>query len=276
MLKAIENGLREEDPKMEKYFSQFKEPMINEKGVSYCDHERGTMDIFYPDPYHTKLPVIIEFHGGALISCSTKSSSWICRYLADQGNLVFNIEYPFLFDYDNYEIISFISQALPVIEEKIKALNGDYDKVFIMGDSAGGYLATYLTAILNDPSIHDYFKAPVTFLKAKALLTISAMFYINKIDSSKLFMLKGLFLKKHDLKPYEHISKLAHAIPQVLMLTAKKDYLRKYSLNASKVFKNVTLIDDPREYEHDWVCFHPDTPEMYEALDKIQNYIHNI
>lgn len=110
---------------------------------------------FSYDPCWNKLPVLAFLCGGAWVE--TYHNAWLAElsWFAKQGFAVACIEYPITSTCRFPDNLTAIKQAIRFLRAKADSFGIDQDKIFLMGESAGGYLALMAGATENVP---DYVK----------------------------------------------------------------------------------------------------------------------
>jgi len=115
------------------------------------DYQRSqcAMDIYHPDTKARK-PIVVWFHGGGL----TGGRKEIPAYLKEKGMVVVGVGYRFSPGAKVDEIIRDAAKAVAFVHRHAHRYNGDPDKLFVAGHSAGGYLATMIG--LNPDYLETY------------------------------------------------------------------------------------------------------------------------
>ena len=95
------------------------------------------------------LPVIIFYHGGGYVLGSIESYDPICRRLAkDLNTLIISVNYRLSPEFPFPVALNDSYSAILWVKDHLFDLDADVDKIFVMGDSTGGGLAT-LVALRN-------------------------------------------------------------------------------------------------------------------------------
>ncbi len=97
------------------------------------------------------LPIIVFFHGGGFVIRDLDSHDNSCRRLArDNKAIVVSVDYRLAPEYkfpiphqDSYDATVWVS-------DNAESINGDASRLVVMGDSAGGNLATVVAQIARD------------------------------------------------------------------------------------------------------------------------------
>ncbi|SFS36209.1 Acetyl esterase/lipase [Sphingobacterium wenxiniae] len=128
----------------DKYNYQFVENVpYYDAGQDDYQRTQCLLDIYYPVDGKEKAegrPVVVWFHGGGL----TGGQKEIPSYLKDKGLVVVGVGYRFSPKVKVEGIIHDAAKAVSFIYNQVNKYNGDKNKFFLSGHSAGGYLVTML------------------------------------------------------------------------------------------------------------------------------------
>lgn len=112
------------------------------------------MDIFEPIVEEgTELPVIVNIHGGGLISGNKNLSVGFCRQLAKRGYLVFSLEYRLIPVIRVYEQFDDVCAGMDCVGRKLVEFDVDFTRIYMVAESAGAYLATYIAAMKKSKAL---------------------------------------------------------------------------------------------------------------------------
>lgn len=288
MTKGIEKRQRDinewYEAQVAKYPGNGKAQLI--ANVPYIDDGKDyhKMDIYSPADHSAKLPVIIDFHGGGLVTCTRKFNHWFCCEMAKRGALVFSVDYPLVPEVDVFGIFEDAYAALVRIFDIVEDCGGDIKNISLCGDSAGAFIATYLAAASNDEEIAKAMGIWNMHMQIKSVIGISGMYYSSRVDKQGLFLMRNEFFgKKHGSHPfwqYVNPETIIAMLPKFMMITSEGDYLRKYTLDLADAMmeagKDMTLRDfEGNHLEHDFVCLQHDTEEAQQAMDEIMSFINS-
>lgn len=250
--------------------------------IPYLDpgRECHKLDIYRPKQVDGKLPVIVNFHGGGLLLCTRKVNRAFCAELAKRGFLVFCVDYPLVPQADIPGILADAARGMDFVNDRMERWNGDPERVYLVGDSAGAFLSVYELAAQKQARIAQALKLEPSVLKVKAAAYISGMFYTAKADSVGFFLRGDFYGKdwKHGpFRPYADpaVPEVAGSMPPCLLVTAKLDNLRSYTLAFRKGLQRAgvsyRLLDLPAkpELNHDFAIVKPEIPEAQRVIEEI-------
>lgn len=126
-----------------------------ERDVQYSQVHKGKynkLDIYYPKIKGKAKDVIIFIHGGSWRSGSKKEYWWLGRNFGHKNTLAVIINYP-LSPKSQYQEMAFdCAEAVKWVQSNILKFGGNPKRIFLMGHSAGGHLATLIN---QDPRYFD-------------------------------------------------------------------------------------------------------------------------
>ena len=231
--------------KMRKSFNMGEVKEISSDGlkehrdISYNNNfgKELLMDIFEPIVEKgTELPVIINIHGGGLISGNKNLSVGFCRQLAKRGYLVFSLEYRLIPDVRVYEQFDDVCAGMDCVGRKLVEFDVDFTRIYIVAESAGAYLATYVAAMRKSEALQKAIGYQPTKMIFKAMALISGMFYTTRKDKLGVFLKRSIYgndARSKAMAEYtnpEH-PEIIHNIPPCYLITSKADMLERYTLD---------------------------------------------
>ena len=231
--------------KMRKSFNMGEVKEISSDGlkehrdISYNNNfgKELLMDIFEPIVEKgTELPVIINIHGGGLISGNKNLSVGFCRQLAKRGYLVFSLEYRLIPDVRVYEQFDDVCAGMDCIGRKLVEFDVDFTRIYAVEESAGAYLATYVAAMKRSEALQKAIGYQPTNMVFKAMALISGMFYTTRKDKLGLFLKRSIYGKDARSKAMAEYTnpehpEIIHNIPPCYLITSKADMLERYTLD---------------------------------------------
>lgn len=264
----------------------FPEGVAEIQNIPYIQDQKPChqMNIYYPKHAGDRLPVIVNVHGGGLLMGNKELNRLFSAKMSEMGFLVFCIDYPLVPDVEIYQVFSDISTAMDEIDGLLDNYNGDRDHIYLVGDSAGAYLITYLTAMQRCDSVAAAAGVTPPNLPVKALGLISGMFYTRKRDQIGMFLtgwIYGREWRKHPFRQYmnpEHPD-IVRNLPPCFLVTAGEDYLRNYTLQFYRTLRanNVSckLADCPRDKRltHAFCVLFPEFPESRRINKQMADYL---
>ena len=259
------------------------EGLIEHRDIRYTNRsgKELMMDVFEPEGARgTDHPVIINVHGGGLIDGDKSQSAGFCRLLAKKGYIVFSLEYRLVPVVHVYEQFDDVCAGMDAVGRMLPDFDVDYRRIFMVAESAGAYLSTYVTAMKNSQALQDAIGYPPTKVKIKALGLISGMFYTTRNDALGKFLshiFYGKDPKSHAMAEYtnpEH-PEIIYNIPPCYLITSKADLLERYTLDFAGELGNKGVEHKLRHMGsypnliHAFPVLRPEMPESQRVVDEI-------
>lgn len=197
------------------------------------DRKRQVLDVYRPKGTKGKLPVIVSMHGGGWTYGDKERYQWYCMDLAERGFAVVNYTYRLA---PEFKFPSSMEDTCLVFNWILKNDEWfDLDRVYAVGDSAGGHMVTMYCALCHDP---EYAKemgvsVPKKDGKSFAPIAVGLNCGVYDIDVKNLKgMMKSLMKALlHDIRD-EKETRLINPVPYIndkfpraYVMTANKDPL---------------------------------------------------
>lgn len=228
--------------------------------------------------------IVMNIHGGGFVYGLKEINKCFNMTVAKNTNLpVFSI---------NYQLCPTISvvEILKEIMTAIKYFVDNYGtrEIYIMGDSAGGYLTVATWALLVSSVVRSDFKCDICpDIKVNGLVIICPA---ARDDSKYLEGIENTFFRddpSRQLPSYgrdlgEVVKRTGAQVPPSVLITSDKDFLHDETLyltetirelgGSAELFDGVTT-DDGNELGHVYVVGHPEWEESNEPLNLISRLI---
>lgn len=125
----------------------------NEKYVP-DGHIRQVLDVYLPVGGSPPYPTILAFHGGGFRARSKNLYAPYAHHFTEQGYALVTANYRFVPAFSYPAQVEDAFCALAWIHAKAAEFGFDSDRVIVMGDSAGGYLAAMLGTV-DTPGLYQ-------------------------------------------------------------------------------------------------------------------------
>ena len=213
--------------------------------IPYQNHEDIplAMDIYRLKNYGKEaMPIILMVHGGGLLVGNRKMSRTVCEALARSGCLVIAPQYRLLSETNAFGAIADLCAGLRTAEQIAPQYGGDPDRMFVIGESAGAFLAVYACAMTTSKPLCAAMGFDSANRPVKGLACLSGMFYTAKKDLIGRVYLKDLYgerRKDSGLMQYmdpEH-NEVMDNLPPVIMTTSSADFLKSYTLSYAQALE---------------------------------------
>jgi arylformamidase len=142
-------------------------------GVDYAD-KKDRLDIYAPDK-PANAPVIVSIHGGGLRQGDKSQQTFVGQRFAAAGNVTVVVNHRLSPGVAHPAHIEDIATAVAWVKRNIAKYGGDPDKLFVIGHSAGAYLAALL--VLDPRYLAAHNLAPRDI---RGAVPVSAFFYVDR------------------------------------------------------------------------------------------------
>ena len=213
------------------------------------------------------LPVIIYYHGGGYVLGSVESSDPICRKMAkDLDAVVVSVDYRLSPEFPFPTALEDSYSAALWVKDNIIELNGNAKKIYVMGASTGGGLATLVALrnkkhkdfeisgqILIYPWVSGVFNYESFTLFKEGFVLTKKMLEIFR----KCYIVNPIDFQNPKFSPIFHndLSKL----PKTFLMTASHDPLRDQGNDyAKKLLKagNLVIYKNYLQSIHGFFTYH--------------------
>lgn len=190
------------------------------------------LDVYGPGNTEKALPVIVEVHGGAYVSCTKEFNRQHGQYIASKGFRVVNMNYTLYPEGDMRTSVPEIFQVLDWVYKNREEYGFDCNNVFLTGDSAGGHLVMVCASVQTSPEAQAYFgvKPFACGIRGYAVScpVADSQPYLHPFNqASRLMhvMLRKMLRNKELLKhtSYRYFAKDPY--PEIMILTTPTDSL---------------------------------------------------
>ncbi|MFZ0530485.1 MAG: alpha/beta hydrolase [Propionicimonas sp.] len=259
------------------------------KGIAYLGDgdPHHTLDVYSPKNRDGNLPVIVEIHGGAYMTCDTTTNELHGKSLATHGFRVVNVNYTLYPEADFRQQIGEFHAIFDWLDRHAQTYHFDLENVFVTGDSAGGHLTLLLAAIEHSPSLQEYFGVRSRGLKGFAVSC--PVFDMQPVLEGQNWVYK-MIRRNIPHTTAQELDLLAHVsipaiiddcdFPEVFILTTPTDTM--FHIEARRLHELLTgreLRHEYKQYEsvsnkldHVFNVAYPDYIESVEANDDICTY----
>ena len=250
-------------------------PYVNRDEVALA------MDMFKPKvPEGTELPVIIVIHGGGLVMGDRGASRAYARRLSHLKYLVFSVEYRLAPRANVCEQLGDVCAGMDLVGEMLVEHDVDFTRIFLVSDSAGAYLAAYVSAMHGSPKLCDVISYEPSRMTFAAVGLISGMFYMNQKDLTGWMLSEQVYGEKRTDERFLKYMKnpenpeIINNIPPAFLITSRGDFMNNYTFmfhdalnKAGRPTKLLYYKDE--ELQHVFVITDPEHPRSIEATDKM-------
>ena len=133
------------------------ENLIRFTNIPYGPCPENLLDVYCPEDTRGVNPTIISIHGGGWCYGSKDLYSHYCLRLADRGFTVVNFDYRLAPEHKYPAAVEDCCRMLAWVEANAAQYHIDLNNLFLVGDSAGGQLATQLLTLLTSEKYRRFF-----------------------------------------------------------------------------------------------------------------------
>ena len=254
---------------------------LEDLGYEGLDGASLAADAYLPiDAFENPLPIAVFIHGGGLFTGSRKANRIYAELLAERGYVVFVPEYRLIDEADGIGAISDVCAGLSFLKAHAAELGGDLARVLVIGESAGGFLGLYATALSNSPFLRESLGIEAPDMPVRALACFGGMLYTAGNDPLGLVYRRDMYgARLKDPSFMEFVNpenpRVESCLPPVLQVTSGADFLKSYTLRYNKALAmaghehRLIYYKDGKELKHAFPSLHPELPQSKEVLDEL-------
>ncbi len=150
--------------------------------ISYGSDEKwNLLDVYRPKAMKSdSLPVIFSVHGGGWVYGDKELYRYYCMELASFGFVVVNFSYRLSPDIVYPEHLQDVNAAMRWTAARISEYGGDMDKLFLIGDSAGGQMAAMYACALSNHVCRERLRLDTPDVKLRGIALNCGVYDIEK------------------------------------------------------------------------------------------------
>ncbi len=219
------------------------------ENIHYGTDKRQVFDLYYTNTEKKNI-LLINIHGGFYVGSSRKDNFMLAHYFLRKGIDVALIEYRL--NDDNIETkdeMQDVNDAISFIYNNLDLLRLTHDKIFIMGDSAGGHFALMnaLAKCTQTPLLKDDYKICGVMLNCPAYNYQDYHSYDELSNGLKRWILGKNYKNPQYLATLSCKSYISNLKLPIFVSTSSLDFLRKDVLDLisdlDKYKINYTFVD---------------------------------
>ena len=240
------------------------------------------MDVFRPTAASQKaLPVIVNIHGGLAIA-DRRISRPLCRFLAHRGYLVFSVEYRPVPQADAAQQLRDVCAGLDQVGAMLEGCDVDPDRVFLVAESAGAYLAAYAAAMRGSSRLRGAIGCAPGGPVFCAVGFNCGMFYTDRPDLCGLLLSDQLYGKKASDAAFRKYMdpenpEILNNLPPTYLTTSRGDFLNNYTMLLYKALKKANrpvhlYFSGDEDLTHAYITKQTLDPRVMEITDKMLDW----
>ncbi len=201
--------------------------------ICYGPHGRDNgLDVYRPRAAGEEtLPVIVSVHGGGWVYGDKERYQYYCMDLACRGFAVVNFTYRLAPEHPFPAAVEDTNAVFTWLAAHAGEYGIDMDKLFMVGDSAGGQLACQYAAMVTDPDYAALFDVEIPPIRFRAVALNCGQYQVRperEWDPASYATL-GAYLGPDPDKYLPQMDTLGHitpAFPPAYVMTSRYDFLR--------------------------------------------------
>lgn len=138
------------------------------------------LDLYLPEDLSQRAPVVISAPGGGLVEGDKANDAFIGQRLAAAGFVTAVINYRLSPEVAHPGHVEDLASAVAWVQRSIADFGGDPDRVFVIGHSAGAYLAALLATDLRYLAAHG-----VALSKIRGIVPVSGFYWVERIAPTR-------------------------------------------------------------------------------------------
>ena len=151
--------------------------------------EWNLLDIYHKKDITACQPTIVNIHGGGWVYGNKEIYQFYCMSLAQRGFTVVNFNYRLAPENKYPAALEDINSVFCFLKEHGKEYYVDTENLLVVGDSAGGQLASHYLTILTNPEFAKLFTFQTPDVKVSAVFMIPKTALTQELMSISLNML---------------------------------------------------------------------------------------
>lgn len=205
-------------------------------GLPYGPHGRwNLLDVYRPQAAgDAVLPVIVSVHGGGWVYGDKDLYQYYCMDLARRGFAVVNFSYRLAPEDPFPAAVEDVNAAFTWTADHAGDYHMDMERLFVVGDSAGGQLACQYIAMLTDPAFGKMYDFPLPDIRVRgAALNCGHYQFETPADAASVGGVMAAYFGDRVLEDLPLVNALAHvtsAFPPTFVMTAYYDFLKDQAL----------------------------------------------
>ena len=238
-------------------------------------------DVYRPkDPTADPLPIAMFVHGGGLFVGSRKANRDYAERVAKRGYVVFVPEYRLIDQANGIDEIADVCAALSYLKDHAAELGGDLSRVLVIGESAGGVLSLYATALSTSSLLQESFGIEAPQLTVRGLACFGGMLYTTGNDLIGLVYRGDMYgdrLRDESFKQLMNPEdpRVESSLPPTMLVTSGADFLKSYTLRYNAALMRaghahrLIYFDKGKELTHAFPSLRPELPQSQVVLDEL-------
>ena len=249
-------------------------------------------NMYYPSSCKdtTKLPLMIDIHGGGWIYGDKDLNCFHNQYYASKGFVVLSMSYRLLLRTNLKGIVKDLFRFFNYIERNQKNLKISFDSVLLTGDSAGGHLSLLINAINQNKKLQNLYGVIPFNIQFKMMNLEHPVPFLKEIFSGKgqvlahYFLMRAFFGRRYKKKEIYYNSSLDDLVkishyPFISIVSSTDDTFKFQTIKTYETLKAHGADCSFKMYENEPHVFEVgfyDKPNSIDYNDSVINKFNEI
>lgn len=226
------------------------EDITRHDDISYGPYgEWNLLDIYHKKDVNTCQPTIVNIHGGGWVYGNKEIYQFYCMSLAQRGFTVVNFNYRLAPENKYPAALEDINSVFCFLKEHGKEYFVDTENLLVVGDSAGGQLASHYLTIFTNPEFAKLFTFQTPDVKVRAVALNCGVYdtrnYVDtEVDEHLLEYIDKEKLTKDMWESLDTIKYMTSDFPPAFVMSAYHDFA---VANAEPMYRHLQSLSVPSE-----------------------------
>lgn len=226
------------------------EDITRHDDISYGPYgEWNLLDIYHKKDVNTCQPTIVNIHGGGWVYGNKEIYQFYCMSLAQRGFTVVNFNYRLAPENKYPAALEDINSVFCFLKEHGKEYYVDTENLLVVGDSAGGQLASHYLTIFTNPEFAKLFTFQTPDVKVRAVALNCGVYDTRncvdtEVDEYLLEYIDKEKLTKDMWESLDTIKYMTSDFPPAFVMSAYHDFL---VADAEPMYRHLQSLSVPCE-----------------------------
>lgn len=226
------------------------EDITRHDDISYGPYgEWNLLDIYHKKDVNTCRPTIVNIHGGGWVYGTKEIYQFYCMSLAQRGFTVVNFNYRLAPENKYPAALEDINSVFCFLKEHGKEYYVDTENLLVVGDSAGGQLASHYLTIFTNPEFAKLFTFQTPDVKVRAVALNCGVYDTRncvdtEVDEYLLEYIDKEKLTKDMWESLDTIKYMTSDFPPAFVMSAYHDFL---VADAEPMYRHLQSLSVPCE-----------------------------